>query len=58
MKKFNKIKDIKLILIDCDGVLYHPSELDVNAIIYAFDNVCDKSNMKWIKQIGKTIKTP
>lgn len=49
MKDFNKIKDIKLILIDCDGVLYHPSELDVNAIIYAFDNVCDKSNMKSYK---------
>ncbi len=31
----------KLIIVDCDGVLYHPSELDVNAMVYAFNDVCD-----------------
>ncbi len=31
----------KLIIIDCDGVLYHPSELDINAMVYAFNDVCD-----------------
>lgn len=31
----------KLIIIDCDGVLYDPTELDVNAMCYAFNDVCD-----------------
>ncbi len=31
----------KLIIIDCDGVLYNPTELDVNAMVYAFNDVCD-----------------
>ena len=31
----------KLIIVDCDGVLYHPSELDINAMVYAFNDVCD-----------------
>ena len=31
----------KLIIIDCDGVLYPSSELDINAMVYAFNDVCD-----------------
>lgn len=31
----------KLLIVDCDGVLYHPSELNINAIVYAFNDVCD-----------------
>lgn len=37
----NKSFEPKLIIVDCDGVLYHPSELDVNAMVYAFNDVCD-----------------
>ena len=29
----------KLLIVDCDGVLYHPSELDINAMVYAFNDV-------------------
>ena len=36
----------KLIIVDCDGVLYHPSELDVNAMVYAFNDVCDDFGLK------------
>lgn len=35
----------KLIIIDCDGVLYQPTELDINAIVYAFNDVCDKLHL-------------
>ena len=31
----------KLVLIDCDGVLYSPSELDINAFIPAFNETCN-----------------
>ena len=37
----NTFVEPKLIIVDCDGVLYHPSELDVNAMVYAFNDVCD-----------------
>lgn len=36
----------KLIIIDCDGVLYDPSELDVNAMVYAFNDVCEDFDLK------------
>ena len=32
----------KLLILDCDWVLYSPSELDVNAMVYAFNDVCDE----------------
>ena len=31
----------RLLIIDCDGVLYHPSEFDINAMVYSFNDVCD-----------------
>ena len=34
-------KKPKLIIIDCDGVLYHPSELNVNIMLVAFNAMCD-----------------
>lgn len=34
----------KLLILDCDWVLYKPSELDVNAMVYAFNDVCDELN--------------
>jgi len=35
------MNNIKLVVIDCDGVLYHPSELDINAMAFcAFDGAC------------------
>ena len=34
-------KKPKLIIIDCDGVLYDPSELNVNAMLAAFNVACD-----------------
>ena len=36
----------KLLIVDCDGVLYHPSELDINAMVYAFNEVCDDFGLK------------
>ena len=36
----------KLLIVDCDGVLYHPSELDINAMVYAFNDVCDDLGLK------------
>ena len=36
----------KLLIVDCDGVLYHPSELDINAMVYAFNDVCDDFGLK------------
>ena len=36
----------KLLIVDCDGVLYHPSELDINAMVYAFNEVCDDVGLK------------
>lgn len=41
----NITKQPKLILIDCDGVLYHPSELNVNAMLLAYNSVCDEFNI-------------
>jgi len=41
----NITKQPKLILIDCDGVLYHPSELNVNTMLLAFNAACDEFNM-------------
>jgi FMN phosphatase YigB (HAD superfamily) len=38
----NTKKRPKLIVIDCDGVLYHPRELDVNAMLSAFNSACDE----------------
>ena len=38
--------DDKLLIVDCDGVLYHPSELDINAMVYAFNDVCDDFGLK------------
>ncbi len=38
--------DDKLLIVDCDGVLYHPSELDINAMVYAFNEVCDDFGLK------------
>ena len=35
----------KLIIIDCDGVLYHPSELDIDAMVFAFNNVCEELSL-------------
>ena len=36
----------KLIIIDCDGVLYHSSELDINAMVnYAFGLACHDFNI-------------
>lgn len=36
------MNNIKLVIIDCDGVLYHPSELDVNAMSdHALDAACN-----------------
>ena len=32
----------KLLILDCDWVLYSPSELDVNAMVYAFNDVCNE----------------
>ena len=32
----------KLLILDCDWVLYSPSELDVNAMVYAFNDACDE----------------
>lgn len=34
----------KLLILDCDWVLYKFDELDVNAMIYAFNDVCDELN--------------
>ena len=34
----------KLLILDCDWVLYKPSELDVNAMVYAFNDICDELN--------------
>ena len=31
----------RLLIVDCDGVLYHPYELDINAMVYAFNDVCN-----------------
>lgn len=36
----------KLLILDCDGVLYHPSELDINAMVYAFNDVCEDLGLK------------
>ncbi len=32
----------KLLILDCDWVLYNHRELDVNAMVYAFNIVCDE----------------
>jgi hypothetical protein len=32
----------ELLILDCDGVFYNPIELDVNVMVYAFNNVCDE----------------
>jgi len=29
-----------VILVDCDGVLYSPNQLDINAMVYAFNQTC------------------
>ena len=34
----------KLLILDCDWVLYKPNELDINAMVYAFNDVCDELN--------------
>lgn len=39
----------KLLILDCDWVLYKPNELDVNAMVYAFNNVCDDLNCQEYK---------
>lgn len=36
----NKKATPKLIIIDCDGVLYDAAELDRNALIFAFNDTC------------------
>lgn len=32
----------ELLILDCDGVFYKPIELDVNVMVYAFNNACDE----------------
>ena len=39
----------KLLILDCDWVLYKPNELDINAMVYAFNNVCDDLNCQEYK---------
>lgn len=39
------VKQPKLIIIDCDGVLYNPSELNVNEMLWAFNVTCEKFNI-------------
>ncbi|MBR4106079.1 MAG: HAD family hydrolase [Alphaproteobacteria bacterium] len=41
MKEYKLLALPQLVLIDCDGVLYDPAELDINAMCYAFNDVCD-----------------
>lgn len=41
----NITKQPKLILIDCDGVLYHPSELDIDAMVFAFNTTCEELSL-------------
>jgi len=41
----NNTKKPKLIIIDCDGVLYNPAELNVNAVLAAFNTACDELNL-------------
>ena len=39
----------KLLVLDCDWVLYKFDELNVTAMIYAFNDVCDELNCKEYK---------
>ena len=40
------MNNTKLVVIDCDGVLYHPSELNVNAMaVHAFSAACKALNI-------------
>ena len=39
----------KLLILDCDWVLYKPKELNVNAMVYAFNDVCDSLDCKEYK---------
>ena len=43
---FDKFITPKLIILDCDGVLYSPEEFNINAIVYAFNNLCDELGLK------------
>lgn len=40
-----KVSEPKLIIIDCDGVLYHPSELDIDAMVFAFNTTCEELSL-------------